>query len=131
MKEIYLLLTGICLMFMSSHEASAADVPNAKKLIGKWEVSIPDAPYDYRSFVVDIKTKNGEYLADIKSANVDLKDRKLTEKNGKLSGVIYIDGESVTVTIWEEKNIVKGTASTTQGVLDCSFKKPTPPKAKK
>jgi hypothetical protein len=131
MKAIYLLLTGFCLMFMSSYNADAAEAPNAKKLVGKWEVSIPDAPYGYRSFTVDIKTQNGEYLADIKNSYVDLKNQKFTEKNGKLSAVIYIEGENVTVTVWEEKNIVKGTASTTQGALDCSFKKAAPPKAKK
>jgi hypothetical protein len=128
MKWMYVIFAGLCLWCMTAVTAEAAD-GDVRKLKGKWAVTVPDAPYGYQDYTVDIKGKDREYLIDVKGGDVDVKDRKLAEKDGKLSVELYV-GEYVTVTVWEEDGVVKGTADTTQGKLTCNFKKATQTKKK-
>ncbi|MDR1601126.1 MAG: hypothetical protein LBS42_01695 [Tannerella sp.] len=128
MKRMYVIFAGLCLLCMTAVTAGAAD-GDVRKLKGKWTVTVPDAPYGYQDYTVDIKEKDREYLIDVKGGDVDVKDKKLTEKDGKLSVELYA-GEYVTVTIWEEDGATKGTADTTQGKLTCNFKKVTQTKKK-
>jgi len=106
--------------------ASTADVSavenDVKKLNGKWAVTVDNAPYGYENFEVTIKEKEKTYLADVNGSELRLRDQKFTEIDGKLQANMYV-GEYVTVTIWEEKGVVKGAAATSMGVLDLKFKK--------
>jgi hypothetical protein len=99
------------------------------KVKGKWEISIPDAPHGYQSYTLDIKEKNEAVVVDVKGGDINIKEQKFTEKEGKLSANLYV-GEYVKVTIWEEKGVVKGSADTSMGKMACNFKKLTEKKAK-
>ena len=124
MKVIYVMLAGLCLLCLPalSAEKAAGDGDLRSKVKGKWEVVIPDAPYGYQNYTLDIKEKEKTIYIDVKGGDVNLKDQKFTEKDGKLSANLYV-GEYVKVTLWEEKGKVKGTAYTTMGELSCNLKK--------
>ncbi|MDR1407754.1 MAG: hypothetical protein LBJ23_06890 [Tannerella sp.] len=122
MKRMYMIFAGLCLWCTVA--ATAAAEGDVKKLKGSWDVTVPEAPYGYQDYTIDIREKDGMYLIDVKGADVDVKDGKLTEKDGRLSAELYV-GEPVTVTVWEEDGVVKGMADTTQGQLTCHFKKAT------
>ncbi|MDR2120997.1 MAG: hypothetical protein LBP64_09040 [Tannerella sp.] len=126
MKLMYVIFAGLCLWCTTVTTAGTTD-GDVRKLIGRWAVTVPDAPYGYQDYTIDIKEKDKEYLIDVKGEEVDVKDKKLTKKDGKLSIELYV-GEYVTVTVWEEDGTVKGTADTTQGKLACNFKKAIPEK---
>jgi len=51
-----------------------------------------------------------------------VKEKEFTEKDGKLSANIYV-GEYVKIVIWEENNILKGSADTSMGILPFTLKK--------
>ncbi|MDR0713623.1 MAG: hypothetical protein LBF89_05115 [Bacteroidales bacterium] len=94
-----------------------------EKVKGKWEISIPDAPEEYQKFTCEIKeNKEKTIVADIKGGDINIKEQKFTEKDKKLAASFYA-GEYVSVTIWEEKGVVKGTVDTSMGKLNCHFKK--------
>ncbi|MDR1331767.1 MAG: hypothetical protein LBK07_06645 [Tannerella sp.] len=121
MKAIHVIFAVLCLWCMTAVRAGAA-ANDVRKLIGSWEVTVPDAPFGYQNYTIDIREADGQYLMDVKGDDFEVKDSKLTEKDGRLSTEIYV-GENVTVTVWEEDGAVKGSADTTQGVMTCLFKK--------
>jgi len=121
MKTMYVLLAGLFLLCLSTGKVTASDdIKN--KVKGKWEITVPDAPYEYQKYAVDIKEKDGTILMDFKGGDLNAKDQKFTIKDGKLTGNIYA-GEYVKILIWEEKGEIKGSADTSMGILPIKFKK--------
>jgi hypothetical protein len=118
---MYLMIAGVCLLCMSAVNANAAGDLKSK-VKGKWEVSIPDAPEGYQNYVLDIKEKDNAIVIDVKGGDIDVKEQKFIEKDGKLSSNLYV-GEYVKVLIWEEKGVLKGSADTSMGKLPFNFKK--------
>ena len=117
----YVLFAGLCLLCLSAVNPNAAD-DIKKKVKGKWEVTVPNAPEGFQKYTVNFKEKDGTVLMDFQGADFDIKDQKLTEKDGKLSTNIYV-GEYVKVVIWDEKGVIKGTAETSMGTLPFTMKK--------
>lgn len=120
MKTIYWMFTGIFLLCFLPQEMNASDLKN--KLKGKWEVKASQAPSGYQDYVMNVSLKDGNCLADISGSGINLKNRELIEKDGKLTVTVYID-EYVKVTIWEEKGVIRGNADTSEGKLSLTFKK--------
>jgi len=121
MKKMYVIMAGLCLLCVSAMDVKAADGIKAK-VIGKWEITVPDAPDEYQVFNAVIKEKNGDVFMDFTGGDIEIKDQKLTEKEGKLSTNIYV-GEYVKIVILEEKGVLKGTADTSMGTLPFTLKK--------
>jgi hypothetical protein len=121
MKKMYVLLTGLCLLCVSAVNVKAADDIKTK-IIGKWEISVQNAPEEFQKFNAEFKLKDGAVAMSFKGGDIDVKDQKFTEKDGKLSANIYV-GEYVKITIWEEKGVMKGTAETSMGPLPFTMKK--------
>jgi len=107
MKTMYALLVGLCLL---CGKVNAADDLRSK-VTGKWDVSIPDVPVIDFGFIIDIREKDHAIVFDMQGDDLDIREMRFTEKNGKLSATIYI-GEYVRLTIWEEKGVIKGSADT-------------------
>jgi hypothetical protein len=123
MKTVYAMLAGMCLLCMSAGEVKAANDIKSK-VKGKWEITVPDAPSGYQNYTLDIKEKNRVIVIDLKGGDVNIREQKFTEKDGKLSANLYV-GEYVKLTIWEENGVVRGVADTSMGKLPCNFKKLT------
>ena len=121
MKTMYVMMAGMFLLSMSIGKVNASD--GIKSMIkGKWEMTVPDAPGIYQKFTITAREKDGMVLIDFQGGEVDAKDQKFTEKDGKLTGTIYV-GEYARILIWEEKGEIKGSADTARGVLSVKFKK--------
>ena len=125
MKKLYLFLT---LVVVYSFLAGAMKNKISKeKLEGRWNVKVVDAPSGFQDYIVDIKDDKGGYKADIifVDSQSKISNQKLTLKDGKLTGNVYVDNEKVDLTIWEEKGIVQGTAkSPSIGTLQMTFTRP-------
>ena len=118
---MYVILAGVCLMCMMAVNVKAAD-DIKEKLKGKWEITVPQAPDEYQKFNAEFKIKDGVMLMDFKGGDLEINDQKLTEKDGKLTANIYV-GEYVKIIVFEEKNVLKGTADTSMGTLPFTLKK--------
>ena len=125
MKKLYLFLT---LIVVYSFLAGAMKNKISKeKLEGRWNVKVIDAPSGFQDYIVDIKDDKGEYKADIifVDSQSKISNQKLTLKDGKLTGNVYVDNEKVDLTIWEEKGVVQGTAkSPSIGTMQMTFTRP-------
>ena len=121
MKTLQVIFAGLVLLCVTAINVNAAD--NIKtKVKGKWEITVPDAPDGYQKYNAEIKEKDGVIVMDFKGGDLDIKDQKFTEKDGKLSANLYV-GEYVKIIIWEEKDVLKGSADTSMGVLPFQMKK--------
>ena len=122
MKKLYLfvgLIVVYCFLAVAMNNRISKE-----KLEGKWNVRVAAAPDGFQDYVVDIRQDRGEYKADI--LFVDSKHKIViqspTLKEGKLTGNVYVDGEKVDLTIWEDKGVVQGTArSPSVGTMSMTF----------
>lgn len=92
------------------------------KALGKWSVTVVDAPEEFKHYIVDIKKVGESLKADIKGGDANLKDQVLTVKDDVLTASVFV-GEYVDLRIWEEKSVLTGTAQTSFGKLKMVFKK--------
>ena len=121
MRKMYVVITGIFLLCVSAVQAQTAN--NIKsKVIGKWDVSITEAPEEYQKLTITFRLNEGKVLMDVKGESLDIKNQELAEKEGKLSITLYVEGE-VKILIWDEKEEIKGSAETPMGLLSLKFKK--------
>ena len=119
-RKMYVMLAAICLMSVSVVNVQADDIKT--KVKGKWEITIPDAPVEYSKFDVEFVEKDGNIVMNFKGSDVEIKEQKFTEKDGKLNTNLYV-GEYVQIVIFEEKGVLKGTADTSMGKLPFNLKK--------
>jgi hypothetical protein len=108
---------------MSSVNVYAAD-DISNKVIGKWEVTLIYSSFGTgQSFFLDIREVDKKIVFDIQNGDLDIKEMRLIEKNGKLSANIY-NGEFMKLIIWEENGAIKGTFQIPMiGDLSLLFKK--------
>ncbi|MDR2039275.1 MAG: hypothetical protein LBQ60_15235 [Bacteroidales bacterium] len=122
MKKLYLFL-GLVLVY-SLMALSMNHKVSKEKLKGRWRVEVAEAPEGYRDYIVDIKDVEGIYKIDILfvEANKKVADQALSIKENKiLSTKINVSGEEVEVSLWSEKENVKGIADTSMGKLPIEF----------
>ena len=122
MRKFYLFL--VLIVVYSFLAGAMKNKISKEKLEGKWNVKVVDAPYGYQDFIVEIKEDKGDYKADILfvDSKNKISNQKITLKDGKLNGNVFVDNEEVNITIWEEKGIVQGTAkSSSIGALQMTF----------
>ena len=107
MKAIYIILATLCLMSMSTGKANAADNLESK-ITGRWKVFVPEAFPGFQHYTLHIREMDNTIVIDIQGNEIDVKEMKFIEKNGKLHANIYINGEFSKVMIWEENGVIKG-----------------------
>ncbi len=116
MKKI-LLLFAIVAMYPISFAGTTTGSPD--KFIGKWNISVPDAPIpDYSSSTL-VFSKEGKTVKGTIGINeymvMDVED--LVIKGNKAEFVIYIQGEKITISLKRKGNTLNGTAMYSQGTL--------------
>ena len=91
---------------------------SSKKIIGTWEYSAPDAPYEYQNgkMVFEMKEKTLTGYASIEGNKIDMEN--LVEKKGKVTCEAYIGGETVNFEMIFKKNSFSGKVTYSQGSLE-------------
>ena len=91
---------------------------SSKKIIGTWEYSAPDAPYEYQNgkMVFEMKEKTLTGYASIEGNKIDMEN--LVEKKGKVTCEAYIGGETVNFEMIFKKDTFSGKVSYSQGSLE-------------
>jgi len=122
MKKIYVLF-GLIVVYSLLAVAMNQKI-SKEKLEGTWNVKLVDAPEGYQDYVIDIKSDESEYKADVLFVESKYKvlDQTFTMKDGKLTGNVSINGENIDLTIWEKKGVVQGIAkSRSNGSMPMTF----------
>lgn len=111
-----ILLTLLVMMSFTGIESTVSN----KNVIGTWEYSAPDAPYEYQEgkIVFEMKENKLTGYASIDGYKIDMDN--LEEKKGVVTCEAYIEGESVYFEMMFKKDSFAGKASYSEGSLEIS-----------
>ena len=125
MKRLYMLLVIVSVCYFSA--IANENAMSSDRFVGKWNVRVADVQQEFQNYVFDIREEGTGYRVDILfvSANRTFPNREFTLKDGKLTGSLAIEGEGVSITIWEEQGVMQGTASSSWiGTVKMAFSRP-------
>lgn len=123
MKRIISSAGVVLLLFVTMSFTADEAAFGVKKFVGVWEYEAPNAPYGYQNGVINL-TKEKKALKgsiSIGSNSSDL-DEIVTKKN-KLTGVVIVEGDRVTLELNFDKDTFEGVAMSSQGDIPLTGKR--------
>ncbi len=90
---------------------------------GRWKVTVPEAFPGFQQYDLVIREIDQAIVFDIQGVEIDVKEMKFIEKDGKRQANVYINGELTKIVIWEEKGDIRGMSETSSGDWFWIFKK--------
>ena len=105
---------------ISNFTTTNSTTTNSKKIIGTWEYTVPNAPYEYQEGELTIEEVDGELsgytmVGDYKT---DVEDLVIEDKN--VTFTINIEDTEVSFDLDFDKNSFKGTVTYVEGTLTIS-----------
>lgn len=123
MKSAILKMTLVFMVIVISGFTIAETFKVNKEILGEWEYTVPDAPYEYQKGVMilakDHKELKGEMI--IGGYSTPLVDLVNVKYNVKAS--MDVQGEGVTFDINFDGNTFKGTVDSSEGTMEISGSK--------
>ena len=89
-----------------------------KKIIGEWDYSIPDAPYEYQKGVLVLKKIDGVLSGEMIMGGQGSPMEEIVYKKNNLKAVMNVQGEIVNFDLNFTKKTLEGTVSYSQGTLE-------------
>jgi len=89
-----------------------------KKILGEWDYSIPDAPYEYQKGVLVLKKIDGVLSAEMIMGGQGSPMEEIVYKKNNLKAVMNVQGEIVNFDLNFTKKTLEGTVSYSQGTLE-------------
>ena len=119
MKNI--VLKGILLLaivVMGSFTVEESSVMGVKKVLGEWDCSIPDAPYEYQKSVLVLKKTDGVLSGEMVFGGQGNEMEEVVYQKNNLKAVMNVQGELVKFDLNFSKKTLEGTVSYSQGTLN-------------
>ena len=89
-----------------------------RKILGEWDYSIPDAPYEYQKGVLVLKKIDGVLSAEMIMGGQGSPMEEIVYKKNNLKAVMNVQGEIVNFDLNFTKKTLEGTVSYSQGTLE-------------
>ncbi len=89
-----------------------------KKILGEWDYSIPDAPYEYQKGVLVLKKVDGELTGEMVIGGQGSPLEDVTFEKNELNAMMNVQGETVRFKLNFTKKTFEGIVSYSQGTLD-------------
>jgi len=89
-----------------------------KKILGEWDYSIPDAPYEYQKGVLVLKKTDGVLSGEMVIGGQGSPMEEIVYEKNNLKAVMNVQGETVRFNINFTKKTLEGTVSYSQGSMD-------------
>ena len=89
-----------------------------KKILGEWEYSIPDAPYEYQKGVLVLKKVDGALVAEVLIGGQGMPMEDVKYEKNVLTAKMDVQGETVRYKLNFTKKSFEGIVSYSQGTLD-------------
>ena len=109
----------VILLFLTSYSLPD-DIIKTKHLIGTWEYSVPEAPYQYQKGEIIFEVKEGVLTGYLLIEGFNAQLRNLNSQKSKVTCEAYIQGMTVSFDLTFKKKSFLGTASYSEGTLDIS-----------
>jgi len=94
-----------------------------KKVLGNWEYASEQAPYEYSEGNIVLSEKDGKLVGVVVIDGYEMELENLSEEKNKVTFNIYVEGEEVNVEMTFKKNTFTGSASFSEGTIPFSGKK--------
>jgi len=94
-----------------------------KKVLGNWEYVSEQAPYEYSEGNIVLSEKDGKLVGVVVIDGYEMELENLSEEKNKVTFNIYVEGEEVNVEMTFKKNTFTGSASFSEGTIPFSGKK--------
>lgn len=91
-----------------------------KKILGEWEYTIPEAPYEYQEGVLIFSKEGKELKGEMIVGGYTTVLEDLVNLKGNVKATIDVQGEAVSFDLNFTKKTFEGTVSYSQGWLDIS-----------
>ncbi len=88
-----------------------------KKILGEWDYSIPDAPYEYQKGVLVLKKVDGELSGEMIIGGQGSPMEEMVYEKNNLKAMMNVQGETVRFNLNFTKKALEGTVSYSQGSL--------------
>jgi hypothetical protein len=88
-----------------------------KKILGEWDYSIPDAPYEYQKGVLVLKRVDGVLSGEMIIGGQGSPMEEIVYEKNNLKAVMNVQGEIVNFDLNFTKKTLEGTVSYSQGTL--------------
>lgn len=89
-----------------------------KKILGEWEYSIPDAPYEYQKGVLVLKKVDGALEGEVLIGGQGMPLEDVAYEKNVLTAKMDVQGETVRYKLNFTKKSFEGIVSYSQGTLD-------------
>ena len=89
-----------------------------KKILGEWDYSIPDAPYEYQKGVMVLKKTDGVLAGDLVIQGQAAPMQEVAFEKNVLTAKMDVQGEMVRFKLNFTKKSFEGVVSYSQGTLD-------------
>jgi hypothetical protein len=110
----FLLLSIIVLSSFSVKDSFVG----VKKILGEWEYSIPDAPYEYQKGVLVLKKVDGALVGEVLIGGQGMPLEDVAYEKNVLTAKMDVQGETVRYKLNFTKKSFEGIVSYSQGSLD-------------
>ncbi|MEL4454375.1 hypothetical protein [Lutimonas vermicola] len=89
-----------------------------KKILGEWDYTIPDAPYEYQKGVLVLKKIDGVLAGEMIIGGQGSAMEEIVYQKNNLRAVMNVQGEIVKFDLNFTKKTLEGTVSYSQGALE-------------
>ena len=118
MKKVALKSLILLTVVIVSGFTIADSFMGVKKIVGEWDYSIPDAPYEYQKGVLVLKKVDGELTGEMIIGGQGSPMEEMVYEKNNLKAMMNVQGETVRFNLNFKKKTLEGTVSYSQGSLD-------------
>lgn len=118
MKNVALKSLILLSIIVLSSFTMADSFMGVKKILGEWDYSIPDAPYEYQKGVLVLKRVDGVLSGEMIIGGQGSPMEEIVYEKNNLKAVMNVQGEIVNFDLNFTKKTLEGTVSYSQGSLE-------------
>lgn len=111
-------LTLVVVLLLTSSFTLLGTFKVNKKILGEWEYSVPQAPYEYQKGVLILSKEGKELKGEMLVQGYTTVLEELVNVKGNVKATVNIEGESVAFDLNFSKNTFEGTVSYSQGSME-------------
>jgi hypothetical protein len=102
---------------------NVATVSAKDSVVGTWDYSAPNAPYEYSKGQIIITEGEDKLEGKVNIDGYEMKLNSIKVEEGVLSFSLYVEGEYVSVKLTIDGDSLEGKASTSEGLLEVTGKR--------
>ncbi|MGD9328458.1 MAG: hypothetical protein PVH48_05775 [Cyclobacteriaceae bacterium] len=102
---------------------NVATVSAKDNVVGTWDYSAPNAPYEYSKGQIIITEGEDKLEGKVDIDGYEMKLNSVKVEDGVLSFSLYVEGEYVSVKLTVNGDSLEGKASTSEGLLEVTGKR--------